>query len=133
MIVLDEQLSGYEVGPAIAQWYRGRVANITEIRPRSHILDEAVPELLRRVSQPLFVTINVDDFWRRVAPHDDFGIACFELANSQAREVSPWLRKLLGLSLFKTRRQRMGKIIKVTPTQILHYSKDSWAIERLGW
>ena len=68
MIVLDEQLLSYGVQASIARWYRGAVTDITQLRPSTVILDEAIPMLLRAVSRPTFVTINIADFWRRLAP-----------------------------------------------------------------
>jgi len=94
MIVLDEQLLGYGVRELIAQWYRGKVIDLTELRPRTHIQDDAVPELLRTVRQPSFVTINANDFWRRMGPDDHFAILCFSLAHEQARQIPYLLRRL---------------------------------------
>jgi hypothetical protein len=65
MIVLDEHLLGYGLHGMIARWNRGKVKDLTELRPRTHILDDAVPELLRRTRLPTLITINVNDFWRR--------------------------------------------------------------------
>jgi hypothetical protein len=62
MIVLDEQLLSYGIQSSIARWYRGIVTDITQLRPNTVILDEAIPLLLRAVSRPMFVTINVADF-----------------------------------------------------------------------
>jgi hypothetical protein len=48
MIVLDEQLLGRGLERDIAQWYRGTVRFITDLRPHTIIKDEAIPALLRR-------------------------------------------------------------------------------------
>ena len=48
MIVLDEQLLGRGLERDIAQWYRGTVQFITDLRPHTIIKDEAIPVLLRR-------------------------------------------------------------------------------------
>jgi hypothetical protein len=72
MIVLDEHLLGLGIRAEIARWYRGAVIDITQLRPRSIILDDAIPELLRSVRQPTFITLNVGDFWRRMAPDRRF-------------------------------------------------------------
>ena len=57
MIVLDEQLLGRNIEYTIAQWYRGSVQWITDIRPHTVIKDNAIPHLLRALDQPTFVTI----------------------------------------------------------------------------
>jgi predicted ATP-dependent serine protease len=43
MIVLDEQLLSYGIQASIARWYRGAVTDITQLRPNTVILDEAIP------------------------------------------------------------------------------------------
>jgi hypothetical protein len=67
MIVLDEELQGLGLETAIAHWYRGAVLIVKQLRPDTVIKDEAIPELLRQVKQPTFVTINHTDFWRRLS------------------------------------------------------------------
>jgi hypothetical protein len=111
MIVLDEQLLGYHLDTLIARWYKGPVVSLPRLRPASHIFDDAVPELLRTVRNPCFVTINVDDFWRRMAPDPHFGILCFALSHLRAREISPLLRRLFRLQPFRSRRARLGKVV----------------------
>ena len=53
----------YGLQAFIARWYRGTVTDITQLRPYTVMLDEAIPMLLRTVSRPTFVTINIADFW----------------------------------------------------------------------
>jgi hypothetical protein len=133
MIILDEQLLGYGLHGLIAHWYRGRVADLTELRPRTHVLDDAVPELLRKVRQPSFVTINVNDFWRRMAPDEHFAILCFSLPHTHAREIPSLLRRLFAMDPFRTRRSRLGKIAHVSRQQVQYYTTDSWAIHTIDW
>jgi hypothetical protein len=120
MVVLDEQLLGYGLQSAIARWYRGAVTDITQLRPGTTILDDAIPSLLRAVREPSFVTINVSDFWRRLAPDLGFAILCFSLPHSRADEIAALLRRLFRLLPFHTRRQRLGKIARVSFERI-HY------------
>jgi hypothetical protein len=131
MIVLDEQLLGYGLRAAIAHWYRGRVLDVTQLRPGTVIHDEAIPVLLRRVRLPTFVTINVEDFWRRMAPDPKFCIACFGVPHTRAEEVAPLLRRLFATRLFHTRRGRVGKIARVSRRQIQYYSTASWAVRSI--
>jgi hypothetical protein len=69
----------------IAQWYRGTVQFIIDLRPHTIVKDEAIPALLRQRSQPTFVTINDRDFWRKVAPDQRYCIMCFALSDAHAR------------------------------------------------
>ena len=101
MIVLDEQLLSYGVQASIARWYRGAVTDITQLRPHTVILDEAIPLLLRAVSRPTFVTINVADFWRRLTPDPRFCIVCCAVPHTRAQEVPELLRRVLALEPFQ--------------------------------
>ena len=92
------------------------------------IHDEAIPVLLRRVRLPTFVTINVDDFWRRTTPDAKYCIACFAVPHTRAEEVAPLLRRLFATQPFHTRRGRVGKIVRVSRRQIQYYSAESWAV-----
>ena len=133
MIVLDEQLLGYGLQHIIARWYKGSVTDITELRPDTVIEDEAVPALLRSVRQPTFVTMNVADFWRRLAPDPKFCVACFALPHARADEISDLLRSLFSLEPFRTRQRRLGKIARVSSKQVQFYTTDSWAVQSIEW
>ncbi len=122
MIVLDEQLLGRNLEVEIARWYRGAVCFITDLRPNTIIKDDAIPRLLQQENQPTFVTINITDFWGKIAAHDNFCVVCFALPDSHAREISVRLRVLLGHPAFETKNQRMGKVIRVIGDQVGYYS-----------
>ena len=133
MIVLDEQLLGYGLTDQISRWYRGKVTDITQLRPRTVIEDEAIPALLRGARQPTFVTINVSDFWRRLAPDPRFCVACFALPHSRADEIFDLLRRVFTLTPFRTRKLRLGKIARVSHVQVQFYTTESWAIQVIEW
>jgi hypothetical protein len=118
MIVLDEHLLGVDFQAAIARWYRGAVIDITQLRPGSLILDDAIPGLLQSVKQPTFITLNVTDFWRRSAPDRRFAIVGFAYPSTRTIEIPSVLKKVLRMSPFRTRRSRLGKIIRVSPEHI---------------
>jgi hypothetical protein len=125
MIVLDEQLLGRGLENTIARWYQGTVCFITDLRPHTVIKDDAIPRLLQQERQPTFVTINESDFWRKVDSNNRFCVVCFALPDSQAHEISPRLRLLLRRPAFSTKRQRMGKVVRVTNRQISYYTFDN--------
>jgi hypothetical protein len=133
MIVLDEQLLSYGIQASIARWYRGTVTDITQLRPHTVILDDAIPMLLRAVSRPTFVTINVTDFWRRVAPNARFCIVCCAVPHTRAQDVSDLLRRVLALEPFRTRSRRLGKVVRVSPQRVHYYTTDTHALHRLAW
>jgi hypothetical protein len=121
MIVLDEQLLGRGLDRDIARWYQGPVCYITDLRPRTVVKDDAIPHLLRRENCPTFVTINVDDFWRRAPASSDFCVVCFALPDSRASEIPAALRALLSGADFNTRAKRSGKVIRVADRRVSYY------------
>ena len=132
MIVLDEQLLSYGVQASIARWYRGAVTDITQLRPNTVILDKAIPMLLRAVSRPTFVTINVADFWRRIAIDRHFCAICFAISDSDVRSIPDRLRSLLLIPALRTKARRMGKVLRVSKRTVSYYDYlDSW-IRRLS-
>lgn len=129
MIVLDEQLLGRNIERDIAQWYRGTVRFIIDLRPHSVIKDDAIPELLRQQTQPTFVTINERDFWRRVTIDQRYCVVCFVLPDSRVREIPQSLRALLRRREFRAKAQRMGKVIRVTNEDIRYYTVNERQIK----
>ena len=131
MIVLDEQLLGRGLERDIAQWYRGTVQFITDLRPHTIVKDEAIPTLLRQRSQPTFVTINDRDFWRQVAIDQRYCIVCFVLSDARVRDIPPTLRTLFRRAQFRTKAQRMGKVIRVTNDAIHYYTFNARQVRTL--
>jgi len=121
MIVLDEHLNGLEVERAIQRWYLGRVCNITELRPGSVTKDDGIPHLLRGEQQPTFVTLIWKHFWQRTTAHRGFCIVCLVLTTGQAGEISPFLRRLLRLTEFRTRSDRMGRVARLSGERVAYY------------
>jgi hypothetical protein len=133
MIVLDEQLLAPELRKAIRKWYKGQVVGITHLRPGTLIKDDSIAALLHKANSPIFVTINVGDFWRRMKPDSRFLVACFDFPHEQADLIPDLLRQLLQLEPFRTKAHRMGKIAHVSRHQVRYYTTDSWTVEVLDW
>lgn len=133
MIVLDEQLLGYNLELTIGAWYPGAVRYITDLRPGSVIKDDNIAHLLHTQNDPVFVTINESDFWRKIAVNQRYCIACFVLPNSRAPDISNLLRSLLNQPQFNTKAKRSGKVILMTPNQtIRYYERDGSQIVTLS-
>jgi hypothetical protein len=88
------------------------------------VKDDAIPDLLQQENQPTFVTINERDFWRKAAINRRFCVVCFALPDSRAHEIPPLLRRLLHHPFFNTKRNRMGKVIRVTEHEVSYYTVD---------
>ncbi len=132
MIVMDENLHDHRLIAAIAAWYPGQVVSVTTLRPGTVIKDEAIPALLQQASQPTFVTINVTDFWLKVQPHSSYCIVAVVLPRERVREIPDLLRGLLRLPDFRTKADRMGRVLRVTRDTIQYYESDR-IIQALAW
>ena len=131
MIILDEQLLGRGIEPDIAQWYRGTVQFLTDLRPHTIIKDDAIPALLRQQPQPTFVTINERDFWHKVAIDHRYCVVCFAWSDARVRDIPRTLRSLLRHAAFRTKAQRMGKVIRVTNEDIRYYTFDDRQVKTI--
>lgn len=117
----------------ITRWYRGTVADMTQLRPHTVIRDEAMPMLLRTARRPTFVTINVGDFWRQMVPDRRFCVACCALSHTHALEVSVLLRRFFALDRSRTQQQRLGTIARLSVHQVQYSTSPAREIERLAW
>lgn len=124
MIVVDEQIHDAAIRDAIDRWYRGSVVSIVQLRRNTLIKDDSIPALLHQANSPTFVTINVDDFWLEIQAHRRYCVVNIPLPLPRRREAPALLRKLLQHAKFKTKADRMGKVIRVTQHSIAYYSLD---------
>lgn len=124
MIVLDEQIKDRHIRHAIESWYRGSVIDILALRAGSVIKDDNIPHLLIAARQPTFVTINVDDFWRKISPHPKYCIVAIDLSQGDVDGLPSILRQVLSLPEFATKASRMGRIIRAQSQQIRYYGQD---------
>jgi hypothetical protein len=134
MIVLDEQLLGRGIEIAIAAWYPGAVCYITDLRPGTIIKDDTIPTLLNQSADPIFVTINETDFWRRIAITNRFSVVCISVPDSRAGEVPALLQRLLRLLGFQTKGQRSGRVVRLTSETASFYSATDAMVRAVhGW
>ena len=133
MIILDEQLLDPQLARAVALSVRGRVRHITDLGPHRVIKDDAIPALLRTVRHPIFVTPNWTDFWERTAPDARYCILCFALPRERRLEIPLLMRRLFSLPDFRTRADRMGKVVLVSPTRIRYYQSPRGPILTVAW
>ncbi len=130
MIILDEHLQGLSLEAAISRWYRGRVLIVKQLRPGTIIKDDAIPILLCQARQPTFATINYTDFWRQISADERYCIVCLQLSTSRADEIPSLLRRLPG---FKTKAERMGKVVLVSSQRVRYYQTHDNQIHVIGW
>jgi hypothetical protein len=96
------------------------------------IKDDRIPELLRRLKQPTFITIDVG-FWKRKWCDPRYCLIYFALTDAQQHRIPPLLRRLLRLPEFKTKAARMGKVVRVSMSHIDYWQWGDERVHRLGW
>lgn len=133
MIVLDENIHDARILDSVRRWYRGRVVSVVELRPQTIIKDDAIPSLLLQTRSPTFVTINVDDFWRKISPHRGYCIVTVALPQQMALQTPDLLHRLLRLPPYRTRASRLGLVFRLTPDGFGHYSIGNRSVIDQSW
>ncbi|NUM75783.1 hypothetical protein HUU40_15580 [candidate division KSB1 bacterium] len=113
--VIDEQLPFDRVVFPIRRWASAK--RIDELRPAEVIKDDRIGTLLQQIKQPTFITID-GGFWNSRYCHPDYCILYFALRDDQHAEIPVLLRKCCQMDLFKTKKARMGKVVKISRSRI---------------
>jgi hypothetical protein len=121
VIVLDEQLSNRRMVEGVRVWYKGAVIAVKDLRPETIIKDDAIPQLLRRLRQPTFVTINVGDFWQRVQVDERFCVVCFDVSDMAIGQIPSLLRLLFRNPDFGAKRRRAGHVFHINVGKVVHF------------
>ena len=131
-IILDDQLFDVEVLIPIARWIT--VQRLRDLRPNVVIVikDERVPELLRRLRQPTFVTIDMG-FWNRGLRDAKFCILCFALRNDEQDQLPDLLRRVLRVPEFHIKASRMGKVARISTSDIQYWKLKDERLNRIKW
>jgi hypothetical protein len=133
VIVLDENLDDHRVKTPLVSRYRGKVASIRDLRPGTVIKDDAIPAILCEQKNPTFVITNVSDFWHQTPAHPGYCIICFPLSTDRQDEIPELLMSLLRHRCFKTAKQRLGKILRVTCNDIAYYQSGHRETLKMLW
>lgn len=88
------------------------------------VKDDAIPKLLHTVKKATFVTINVKDFWKKFQAHDNYCIVAIDFPQSEAHQIPAVLRRVLQLSAFSNKVNRMGTVIYISPNKLRFYGRD---------
>ncbi|MEZ4734233.1 MAG: hypothetical protein R3E79_44640 [Caldilineaceae bacterium] len=80
--------------------------------------------LLHAAQRPTFVTINVNDFWRKIQAHPGYCVIAIDLVQGSSLEIPSILRHVINHVAFKTCASRMGKVIYVRRNLIYYYEQD---------
>lgn len=128
--VFDAQVDAERVLSVIRKWTK--VSLLSDLRPGEQILDDRIPEILAALDRPTFITID-QGFWGPRWRHPRYAILFFELQDRDQKLIPGLLRALLRRSEFRARNDRMGKIVRVTPTKIEYWEWQSRVLHRLTW
>lgn len=133
MIVLDEQLLGRDLDISIKKWYQGKVIFINDLRPKTTVKDDVIPQLLQATKKhPLFVTINVKDFWQKVAINSHFCVVCFKISDKQVSMIPKLLKFLIQELDFSKKKHRAGHVFRITEDgSVRYYTYDDLEIRSL--
>lgn len=129
-LILDDHLSAREVLTPIRRWVTAQF--LRELRPGERVLDVRVPEILRTLRQPTFVTID-HGFWDRRWCHPQYAILYFALREIEQELLPGLLRALLRRPEFKTRASRMGKVARVGTTSLAWWHFQSPDLLQVDW
>ncbi|MBI4603436.1 MAG: hypothetical protein HY721_15900 [Planctomycetes bacterium] len=130
LIILDDQLAFPEVQVPILKWFS--VTELRELDPARQILDDRVPELLLRLKQPTFVTID-QGFWERRLCNLGYCILMFALRDDQQVLLPGLLRKVMAKAEFLTRGRRMGAVARISSSRIERWRLGSRKLELIPW
>jgi hypothetical protein len=133
LIVLDENPDEDSVAVPLRSRSKGKVVRITDLRPHSVIKDEAIPSILAKQNKPTFITTNVRDFWRKVAPNRRYCFVLIPLPNDRQREIPDLVVRLFRHPQFCTMANRMGKVLRVTRQVIVWYDVNAQSPAKTRW
>lgn len=128
--ILDEQLDPRGVRLPLERRHKTQL--LAELRPRERILDDRVPEILLTLPTPTFLTID-QDFWDRNLCHPNYCILYFALRDKEQKRLPGLLSRLLRLSEFRRRAERMGKVANVGPTGVGYWEFQETTLRVIPW
>ena len=129
-IIVDDQLFDQEVLLPLARWIT--VQRLRDLRPGEVIKDERVPELLRALRQPTFVTIDMG-FWDKKLCDSKYCVLCFPLRNDQQEELPILLRRLWRIAEFRSKALRMSKVVRVSAMNVEFWQLGDERLHQIGW
>lgn len=130
LLIFDEQINRERAIEPLESW--ATVRRLKDVRPREMIDDDRVPDLLRRLNHPTFVTID-DGFWDREYRDKRYCILYIAVSDDQQFKIPALLRQLFRLTEFKTKAARMGKVARISSTRIEYLQVNDETIHTLKW
>jgi hypothetical protein len=129
-LILDDQIDVRVVVPSLQMWITAQVLHT--LRPREHILDDRVPEILLGLSLPTFVTID-QHFCKARLCNPGYCFLYFALRDDQQDPLPALLRALFRRPEFRTRAVRMGKVVRVSAVSIDYWQFPERQMNHIAW
>lgn len=131
MIVLDQIIENDPIVlAAIRRLTPGQIVELTSLLS-GVIKDDAVPRALLLRRRCTFLTINVDDFWRKQPTHRAYSIVCVRIAQDETGQLRSLLGPLLRHRVYRHSRPRCRKVFLVSRAGICFYRRLHGPIELL--
>ena len=129
-IVVDEQIDYDKVTALLKNWITAEQIGY-EVGHKG-LSDERIIPLLLRLKRRTLVTIDRDFYLRRLC-HSGYCLIYFDLKPEQQFQIPGLLRRLFRIPGFRTIRERMGKVVKVSTTGISYWQLGVQEEQRLDW
>ena len=100
--------------------------------PNETLKDNRILQILRKQKQPTFVTLDAGFFPKRRCDQR-YCLIYFVVPRQQQNRIPALLRQVLRLSIFKTKADRMGKVVRVREGKVEFWqaSNEKKSIVRL--
>ena len=79
------------------------------------------------------MTLNVVDFWRRIAPDRRYCVICVPLPTERQEELPDLLLGFFRHEEFRTIAKRLGKVVRLAKSEIAVYSISQRSPVKISW
>jgi len=117
-LILDEHVNVRTVFQKLRRWIA--VEFLHDLCPRQLVLDDRVPEILSRLKQPTFITIDAH-FDDPSLCNPNYCILYFALHDKEQPLIPALLRALFRRPEFRTWAKRMGKLARISTASIEYW------------
>lgn len=128
MILLDHNIPEHQVELLRRARLRPRQIGRDVGRPEWQDLEEIL-RYLHRLKAATFITRD-EGFFRRRLCHSNY---CIVIVSGPVIETAGYIRQFLRHSAYRTRQQRIGKVVRLLPTRIVWWDIDVKHQQRLLW
>ena len=128
MILLDHNIPEHQVEALRHARLRPQQIGREVGRPEWQDLEEIL-RYLHRLKLATFITRDEGFFHRRLC-HRNY---CIVVVSGPVIETAVYIRRFLRHSAFRTKKQRTGKMVRLSPTQIAWWEVGARLQQRLLW